>query len=93
MWINLDDATFASLRDAVKGTPAGERLEAALPEVRPDDGAYRLAAQSLYQQGGMLEFDDDAVVSLSEDGGAYVMGWRWVDDEDAGIGQDEAHTT
>lgn len=31
---------------------------------------------------GELEFDEPTVVSHSDDGGAYVLGWSWVDDED-----------
>lgn len=31
------------------------------------------------------EVDEDATVSLSEDGGTYVQAWVWVDDEAAGV--------
>lgn len=35
---------------------------------------------------GEIEVDEDAVVSVSEeDGGAYVMSWQWVSDEEAGL--------
>jgi hypothetical protein len=32
---------------------------------------------------GDIEFDEDAVVSLSDDGGAYVQAWLWIDDPEA----------
>lgn len=43
------------------------------------DDPHLLAARDAYQEDGKLEFDEIAVVSLSEDGGAYVMAWQWVD--------------
>jgi hypothetical protein len=39
---------------------------------------YRALAEAL-RKDGELEFDPDCVVSLSEDGGAYVQSWSWVD--------------
>jgi hypothetical protein len=41
--------------------------------------AYRDAAPT---REGELEVDDNAIVSVSEDGGAYVMAWVWVSDDD-----------
>ena len=43
------------------------------------DLCYKNAAGG---KDGELEFDDPTVVSHSDDGGAYVLGWSWVDDED-----------
>ena len=43
---------------------------------------YRDAATA-QARGGELEVDQIATVSRSEDGGAYVMAWLWVSDEDA----------
>lgn len=40
---------------------------------------YRKCAQELAREGE-IEVDDDAVVSLSNDGGAYVQTWLWVED-------------
>lgn len=48
----------------------------------PLSAKYRDAAWSV---GGEMEVDDDAVVSLGDDPGAYVMCWQWVTNEDAGI--------
>lgn len=42
---------------------------------------YRTAAFKAFHSDGELEIDDNALVSISEDGGAYVMGWVWVADE------------
>jgi hypothetical protein len=39
---------------------------------------YRQLAEDL-REDGKLEFDPGCVVSLSEDGGAYVQSWSWVD--------------
>lgn len=42
---------------------------------------YRKAAKRIHQVEGEVEVDDGAVVSYSEDHGAYVMAWVWVDEE------------
>ena len=39
---------------------------------------YREEAKNRYESEGDLEFDEGSVVSLSEDGGAYVQCWKWV---------------
>lgn len=44
----------------------------------PEELAYLNAARDRYTSEGDLEFDDNAVVSLSSDGGAYVMAWKWL---------------
>lgn len=36
---------------------------------------------------GDLEFDSGCMVSMGADRGAYVMGWKWVDAADAGVGE------
>lgn len=45
----------------------------------PEAARYRSYAQGCLQRDGDLEFDDNAVVSMGEDPGAYVQGWKWVD--------------
>lgn len=73
--------------------PAGalrESLQRKLDESREparlaSDQAYVAAAQTRYNDDGTCEVDVGALVSISEDGGAYVMAWVWVDAEDAGI--------
>lgn len=47
-----------------------------------EQAAYLNHAQENLQQWGELEFDDDAVVAVSTDGGAYVQCWRWIDRAD-----------
>ena len=44
--------------------------------------SYLKAARRLYHREGALEIDNDAVVSLGLDPGAYVMAWRWVEASD-----------
>ncbi len=45
---------------------------------------YRTGAKA-QQREGELEVDDDAVVSLGDDAGAYVQAWVWVSNSDAGL--------
>lgn len=56
-------------------------LDVALPgsEETPVQVAYRNAAMGRLHDEGTLEVDDDALVNLSEDGGAYVQAWVWID--------------
>lgn len=39
---------------------------------------YRAAAKRLYHDEGTIEVDDNAVVSIGDDDGAYVQAWVWV---------------
>ena len=48
------------------------------------ENAYRVAARKR-QRDGEIEIDDNAPVSISEDGGAYVQAWLWIPAEDAGV--------
>ncbi len=41
---------------------------------------YRDEAYRVWASDGEIEIDADAVVSVSEDGGAYVAAWVWVYD-------------
>lgn len=41
---------------------------------------YRAAAKLFHHEEGECEIDDKAVVSVSDEGGAYVQAWVWVDD-------------
>jgi len=43
---------------------------------------FRMRAKA-YHREGTLEIDDDAEVSLSDDGGAYVQAWLWLEETDA----------
>ena len=42
---------------------------------------YRLAAKRIYHDPGDIEVDDEALVSISPENGAYVQAWVWVDKE------------
>jgi hypothetical protein len=44
------------------------------------DEEYRQLARKKWQDEGECEIDRNAVVSVSEDNGAYVQAWVWVDD-------------
>lgn len=46
---------------------------------------YATYARENYNDEGTVEIDDPAVVSLSSDRGAYVLAWRWVGAEAAGV--------
>lgn len=49
------------------------------PEVDRGDGKdYRAYAQENLHCDGDLEFDDNAIVSIGDDDGAYVQCWKWV---------------
>lgn len=48
-------------------------------EEQKNGDAYRRYAEDRLHRDGHVEFDDDAMVSLGFDSGAYVMGWIWVD--------------
>jgi hypothetical protein len=61
-----------------------------------DDGLvvkYRQAAHEVHHRDGELEIDDDAVVSVSEEAGAYVQAWVWVTDADAGVSAEDFEET
>lgn len=40
---------------------------------------FRTDAKLQYAEEGRIEIDDNAIVSLGTDPGAYVMAWVWVD--------------
>ena len=46
------------------------------------DQAYIQAARRIHTEDGVCEIDDNAKVSVSEDGGAYVQAWVWVYETD-----------
>jgi len=48
----------------------------------PYEELFLNAARETYCRDGELEFDDGTIVSGSDDAGEYVMGWRWVCNED-----------
>jgi hypothetical protein len=51
-------------------------------ELTPLNEAYRELAKTVHEVGGEVEIDPGAIVSISDDGGAYVAAWVWVDNSD-----------
>ena len=45
----------------------------------PIDDDYVARARKQYERDGEIEIDEGATVSHSDDGGAYVAAWVWVD--------------
>lgn len=45
----------------------------------------KAAKERLSSEEGSLEVDEPTIVSESSDGGAYVMAWLWIGDDEAGI--------
>lgn len=76
VWIQVDKAAFDRMgRKYIHDLIAKAQRELADPKL----AAYRAAADT---EEGEPEVDPDAVVSVS-DGGAYVMSWQWITDEEA----------
>lgn len=73
--------TEDDLKDIKPGTDFYKRAAEALGDI--DAGRpYREYAKEHLDDDGELEIDDDAVVSLGADDGAYVEAWVWVSDDD-----------
>lgn len=69
-----------------------DSLEGCLDEDDPEtDEKYREACHKSCSDGD-LECDEGAVVSKGGDAGAYVMCWKWVSDEEAGIKEEECES-
>lgn len=75
--------------------PRLERARAILKQINQEQAAqtdavcraYRDEAQN-HVNDGELEVDDDSLVSLSSDGGAYVQAWVWIGAQEAGVSPD-----
>jgi hypothetical protein len=52
------------------------------------DTQYRDAARELHGSDGVLEIDEDAVISRGVDPGAYVAAWVWVSSDDGEPSED-----
>lgn len=88
MWLNLTDENIRLIKEtmASRGLAGQEILDAITDQenVIPEAEKYIDAAARKGSEGS-LEVDADAVVSMGDDAGAYVMAWLWVTDDDAGI--------
>lgn len=66
--------TAVDLRSAIQ-----EGINLSLNRTAKDqDAAYVLAAQRQYSKDNVCEIDEDALVSIGDGPGAYVMAWVWV---------------
>lgn len=96
MAIHLNETEIATIVELLRShgkvgmlggtTPAAaEMLEALQVKMQEggNDNAYRRAAFNDHGDDE-CEIDDDAVVSVG-DGGAFVMAWLWITDDEAGI--------
>lgn len=63
-------------------TPYEQWRESCSDQDTPLAEAYRKAAKDIHQIDGEVEVDEGAVVSYSDDNGAYVMAWVWVNAEE-----------
>lgn len=89
----LGRTELAEIAALLQSHPERERAGACLRMLAERTGAgcdpqavraYQKGAEGLARDGE-IEVDDDAVVSMGDDGGAYVQAWLWVSDEVAGI--------
>lgn len=98
MWINLSPDQLEVIRAHLGGGPVDahkarvvlrfineweERLRSPLYK------HFHEVAFERHHEDGKCEIDRESdetcMVSISSEGGAYVMGWLWVSDEDAGV--------
>ena len=83
------ESTARTLAEAAKsGVYSDEQIQALVKAVEEADedndgkkAEYRTLAKQMYDTEGDLEFDEGSIVSISEDGGAYVQCWKYVEPE------------
>lgn len=81
------ETTARTLAEAAKnGVYSDEQIQALVKAVEEADedndgrkARFRVAAKLLHEEEGSLEFDEGSIVSISEDGGAYVQCWKYVE--------------
>lgn len=81
------ETTARTLAEAAKaGIYTDEMINALVKAVEEADedkdgrkARFRIAAKLLHEEEGSLEFDEGSIVSVSEDGGAYVQCWKYVE--------------
>jgi hypothetical protein len=78
MWLYVDEKTrHLSDADLVK-TVRDKIVERQQEDkINTTFSLFRSKAFKEYHNDGEIEIDTDAIVSLSDDGGAYVMAWVW----------------
>lgn len=84
-WLNLSDDDLFHITTALP--KIGARLhKMKMEDETPEAQKYRDAVPV---SDGDLECDDGALVSRGDDPGAYVMCWKWIENEQAGIKTEE----
>jgi hypothetical protein len=84
---SIIESTARTLAEAAKvGIYTDEQINALVKAVEEADSdpdgkkaEYRTLAKQVYDTEGDLEFDEGSIVSISEDGGAYVQCWKYVE--------------
>lgn len=94
MWVRLEDARLEAIAQALDNAGLTDDAAAVRKSKEEFDDPIRKKYREAMDDNtsdGDLEMDDDAVVALGDDPGAYVMCWKWVDALTAGIedGQDD----
>ena len=93
-FVFVEDAEREALLKLLGGDSVSEelgRLRQLLEEewaLAEDELAYIEGARQHHEKDGELEFDAHPLVSVSDEQGAYVLGWVWVRDDEAGITRD-----
>ena len=86
MWFNLNDKDLRQIEMLLP--ELGQRLRSEqASNSEPARQDYRDAVPT---SDGDLEVDSEAIVSIGDDPGAYVMCWKWVDDAAAGVTRPES---
>lgn len=85
---SLADRLRALIAEGLTSSDAASIFGADQDAKEPHLKAYRDAAKT---EEGRLEVDFNALVSVSEDGGAYVASWLWVSDEEAGVTREDVN--
>ncbi len=68
------------LKDIKPDSPLYKRVVETFEEIEQGRPYVEYALDHLHKDGD-LEIDDDAVVSLGADDGAYIMCWKWIDND------------
>jgi len=83
---NIESAARTFAEAAKAGIYTDEMINALVKAVEEADedndgrkARFRVAAKLLHEEEGSLEFDEGSIVSISEDGGAYVQCWKYVE--------------
>ena len=76
----LSNEEIDELCERVNCSPDSRETKSPINQEQND--AFVAAAKRIHQEEGELEVDYGAVVSYSDDGGAYVAAWVWVSNDE-----------